>query len=218
MAPAVGTCSGGGSVTDASLTKATGYLNGPDSVAALQFLVDLKKAGQLGPATFGGDPKTDVGYAKDQYANILDGPWMIPIFKDQYPDKQVQLAAMPAGKGGSVSVVGGEDIVIFKSSKQQAAAWEFTKFMLSKEAQTAMGKVGQMPVLNELVGSADLPSYYGVFMEQLKTAMARTPHPKWPKIDEAIGTAFTLALKGDKTPQAALDAAAKTVDDLLAGK
>ena len=119
--------SGGGSVTDASLTKATGYLNGPDSVAALQFLVDLKKAGQLGPATFGGDPKTDVGYAKDQYANILDGPWMIPIFKDQYPDKQVQLAAMPAGKGGSVSVVGGEDIVIFKSSKQQAAAWEFTK-------------------------------------------------------------------------------------------
>jgi len=210
--------SGGGSVTDANLTKATGYLNGPESVAALQFLVDLKKAGQLGPATLGGDPKTDVGYAKDQYGNILDGPWMIPIFKDQYPNKQVQLAPMPAGKGGSISVVGGEDIVMFKSSKQQAAAWEFVKFMLSKDAQTAMGKVGQMPVLNELVGSADLPSYYSVFMEQLKTAKARTPHPKWPKIDEAIGKAVTLALGGDKSPQAALDEAAKTVDDLLAGR
>lgn len=210
--------SGGGAVTDANITKASGFLNGADSVAALQFLVDLKKANQLGPATLGGDPKTDVGYAKDQYANILDGPWMIPIFKEQYPNKQVQLAPMPAGKGGSVSVVGGEDIVIFKSSKQQAAAWEFVKFMLSREAQIALGKVGQMPVLNELVGNAELPSYYSVFMEQLKTAKARTPHPKWPKIDDAIGKAVTLALKGEKTPQAALDEAAKTVDDLLAGR
>ena len=55
-------------------------------------------------------------------------------------------------------------------------------------------------------------------MEQLKTAKARTPHPKWPKIDEAIGKAVTLALGGDKSPQAALDEAAKTVDDLLAGR
>lgn len=210
--------SGGGNVTDPGITKASGYLNGPDSVAALQFLVDLKKATQLGPSVLGGDPKTDVGYAKDSYANILDGPWMVPIFKEQYPNKTVQLAPMPAGKGGSISVVGGEDIVIFKSTKQQAAAVEFLKFMLSREAELEMGKVGQMPVLNELVGSPDLPAYYSVFMEQLKTAKARTPHPKWPKIDDAIGTAVTLALKGDKTPQAALDDAAKVVDDLLAGR
>lgn len=210
--------SGGGNVTDPGITKASGVLNGPGSVAALQFLVDLKKANQLGPATLGGDPKTDAGYAKDAYANILDGPWMIPIFKEQYPTKQVQLALMPAGKGGSVSVVGGEDIVVFRTSKQREAAWEFVKFMLGREAQTEMGKVGQMPVLNELVGSPALPAYYAIFMEQLKTAKARTPHPKWPKIDEAIGKAVTLALKGEKSAQAALDEAAKTVDDLLAGR
>ena len=32
----------GGGVTDAKFTKATGYLNSAKSVAALQFLVDLK--------------------------------------------------------------------------------------------------------------------------------------------------------------------------------
>ena len=87
-----------------------------------------------------------------------------------------------------------------------------------RASRVGNGQVDPLAVLNELVGSADLPSYYSVFMEQLKTAKARTPHPKWPKIDEAIGKAVTLALGGDKSPQAALDEAAKTVDDLLAGR
>ena len=37
--------SNGGSITNSTYTKATGYLNGPKSVAAIQMLVDLYKAG-----------------------------------------------------------------------------------------------------------------------------------------------------------------------------
>jgi multiple sugar transport system substrate-binding protein len=205
----------GGSVTDDGITKATGYLNGPDSVAALQWFVKLYQSHQQGPSVLGGDPHTDVGYAKDVYGNILDGPWMVPIFKDQYPNKEVDLTTVPAGKGGSASVVGGEDIVLFKESKHQAEAQEFIRFMLSRQTQVTMGNIGQMPVLSELAGSPDLPAYFGVFQEQLKTAKARTPSPAWPKIDEAIGTAVTLAIKGQATPQQALDQAAKSIDALL---
>jgi multiple sugar transport system substrate-binding protein len=53
-------------------------------------------------------------------------------------------------------------------------------------------------------------------MNQLKTAQARVPNPKWSDMDDAINAAFTKALKGDATVQAALDAAAKTIDGLLA--
>jgi multiple sugar transport system substrate-binding protein len=114
-------------------------------------------------------------------------------------------------------VVGGEDIVLFKQSQHKAEAMEFMRFMLSKQTQVTMGNIGQMPVLSELAGSADLPAYFSVFQEQLKTAKARTPSPAWPKIDDAIGTAVTLALKGQATPQQALDQAAATIDGLLKG-
>ena len=43
---------------------------------------------------------------------------------------------IPAGPGGSVSVVGGEDIVMTKSSKNKAAAAEFTRFMLGGGRRT----------------------------------------------------------------------------------
>jgi multiple sugar transport system substrate-binding protein len=171
----------------------------------------------MGPSVLGGDPHTDVGYAKNQYANILDGPWMVPIFKSQYPNKNVDMVPVPAGKGGSSSVVGGEDIVLFQQSQHKAEAMEFMRFMLSRQTQVTMGNIGQMPVLSELAGSSDLPPYFSVFQQQLKTAKARTPSPAWPKIDDAISAAVTLALKGQVTPQQALDQAASTIDGFLKG-
>jgi multiple sugar transport system substrate-binding protein len=96
------------------------------------------------------------------------------------------------------------------------AALAFTRFMLSEEAQRLMGTTGQMPVLTSLIGDAALPDFFPTFMEQLKTANARTPSPAWSKIDEAIGNAVLKALRGDADVQAALDEAATTVDGLLA--
>jgi len=114
-------------------------------------------------------------------------------------------------------VVGGEDIVVFKSTQNKEAALAFTRFMVSEEAQLAMGKIGQMPVLESLASNPDLPDYYPMFQEQLKTAKARTPVPSWPKIDETVSNAVLKALRGESTVQAALDEAATQVDALLAG-
>ena len=51
------------------------------------------------------------------YATIFDGPWMAGIWKGQYPDFKPIYSPIPAGPGGSVSVVGGEDIVVTASSQ-----------------------------------------------------------------------------------------------------
>ena len=150
-------------------------------------------------------------------ATILEGPWMPGIFKNQFPDLKFSYAPVPAGPGGSQSVVGGEDIVVFKSTQNKDAALAFTRFMLSDEVQLAMGKIGQMPVLTSLSNNSDLPYYYPTFQKQLETANARTPSPAWPKIDEAITNAVLKALRGDMPVQGALDEAATTVDGLLAG-
>lgn len=207
----------GGGITDDGLTTSTGYLNGPGTVAAVTKLKEWLDAGYLSPSILGGGVATSEQFGGGQAAMILEGPWMPSIFKNQFPELAYDYAPVPAGDGGTSSVVGGEDIVVFKDTQNKEAALAFTRFMVSEEAQLAMGKIGQVPVLQSLVGNAELPDYYPVFMEQLKTAKARTPVPAWPKIDEAVSNAVLTALRGDKPVQAALDDAAKVVDGLLAG-
>jgi multiple sugar transport system substrate-binding protein len=207
----------GGGITNDELTAATGTLNGPATVAAVEKLGEWLEAGYLSPSILGGGLATSEQFGNDQAAMILEGPWMPGIFKNQFPDLAYEYATVPAGPGGTASVVGGEDIVVFKSTQNKEAALAFTRFMVSEEAQLAMGKVGQMPVLKSLAGHADLPDYYPVFQEQLATAKARTPVPAWPKIDEAVSNAILKALRGEAPVQAALDEAATQVDALLAG-
>jgi multiple sugar transport system substrate-binding protein len=207
----------GGGITNDDLTSATGTLNGPGTVAAVTRLQDWLEKGYLSPSILGGGLATSEQFGKDQAAMILEGPWMPGIFKNQFPELKYEYATVPAGPGGTASVVGGEDIVVFKATKNKEAALAFTRFMVSEEAQLAMGKIGQMPVLKSLAGNADLPDYYPMFQEQLKTAKARTPVPAWPKIDEAVSNAVLKALRGEAEVQAALDEAATTVDALLAG-
>jgi ABC-type glycerol-3-phosphate transport system substrate-binding protein len=209
--------SAGGDITDPGYTKATGYLNSSQSLAGVQLLYDLYKKNELSKGVLGGtgSTPTDQGLAKGQYATILDGPWMFPIFASSFPDFKLQTAPVPAGPGGSISVVGGEDAVVMKTSKNKPLALEFARYLLSDEAQLAMAKVGQMSVLKDLdVVSVD--KNYAPFVEQLKTAKPRPVVPAWPKIDDLLQKKLQAAFRGETTLQQALDSAAAEIDKLLA--
>lgn len=207
----------GGDITDAAITQASGYLNGPDSVAAFDYLLKMYKDGCLAPSILGSGVDAGTGYAQDAYANYLDGPWMYPIYASQFPDKQLHAALMPAGKGGSISVVGGEDIVMMQQSKNMDAAMEFLRFTQSDDYQLKMAETGQLMVISRLLESDYIKNhpYYGVFLEQLQTAKARTPNPAWTKMDEIITNAGQSILREEKTVQQALDDAAVEIDGLL---
>ena len=208
----------GGSITDPEVTTATGYLNSEASVAAFQTLVDLYNDGCLSPNLLGGGIGTAEGHATGLYSMIVDGPWMVDIYKNDYPDFEVNFAPIPAGPDGATSsVVGGEDVVLFADSPNPEAALTWIRYLISEEYQLEMAKVGVIPTLNSLVGHEELPEYFGVFMEQLETAQARTPSPHWSEMDNIINNAFQFMLRGEKTVQQALDDAAAEIDALLAG-
>jgi multiple sugar transport system substrate-binding protein len=209
--------SAGGDITDANYTKATGFLNGAASVSGIQLLFDLYKEQQMPGIVLGGTggvPTSD-GLATGKYATILDGPWMYPIFASSHPDFKLQVGPVPAGAGGSVSVVGGEDTVVLRQSKNKALALEFTRYLLSQEAQLAFAKIGQMSVLRDL-DQVSVNATYAPFVEQLKTAKPRPPVSTWPKIDDLLQKHLQEAFKGDTTVQKALDQAAGEIDALLA--
>lgn len=213
----------GGDLTDKDLTKATGYLNSEKSVAAYKFLKEMTDSGCFTQGMLGGLDSGNL-YFTNKLASILDGPWMFPISEAQFPGFKIQTALMPAGEGGSISVVGGENIALFsattKDAKRLEAALEFLKFTQSDEYQLKMSETGQLTVLPRLLENEYFKNhpYYGVFLEQLKTARARTPHPNWNKIEEVLTNAGQQILRGEMDAQAALDAAAAQIDALLAEK
>ncbi len=206
----------GGLITDENITKASGYLNSEDSVAALQWILDMYKAGAIGPCILGGEPDTWGGFTGDNYAMLTDGPWFFAIMGEAVEDKAIG-ALIPEGKGGSISVVGGEDIVLFEGSKNKEAAWKFIKFMLSEETQLDMAEAGVIPTLKALADSEAIKSvwYYPPYFEQLLTAKPRTPHAAWNKMDEILNLAFESVLREQATPKEALDKAAAEIDALL---
>jgi multiple sugar transport system substrate-binding protein len=206
----------GGQVVDEDITTATGYTNGEGSVAAFTMLTDLFNQGCISPNLLGGGIGTADGHATGLYAMIIDGPWMVDIYKGNYPDFEVNFAPVPTGPDGSTSsVVGGEDVVIFEGTAHADAAMKWAAFLLSEESQLMMAEVGVIPTLSGLIGNEALPDYFDVFLTQLETAQARVPHPVWSDMDGAINNAFQRMLNGDQTPQEALDQAADEINALL---
>jgi multiple sugar transport system substrate-binding protein len=207
----------GGALTNADKTTSTGYYNSPETAAAYQFLKDGIDEGYFHPGMAGGGVDQWGGLGKGQIAMILEGPWFPPAFSQQFPDVEFGLAPVPAGAAGSISVVGGEDIVLFQQSTHKAEALEFMMYMLSEEVQLQMLSVGQVPVLKSAIASDTVANhpYIAVFLEQLETAKARLPHPNWNKIEQIMSNTGAAILSGQVEVQAGLDEAVVEIDKLL---
>ena len=84
----------------------------PDDVHFLPIYVgaaELYKEGSITGWNSGDIPMTD-GFGTGRYMMLFEGPWKVSELAGAYPDFKYATAPIPAGKGGSVSVLGGEDI------------------------------------------------------------------------------------------------------------
>jgi multiple sugar transport system substrate-binding protein len=207
----------GGSVTDPEITTATGYINGPETVQAYEFLLKLYDEGCIAPVIMGDGLDPFTGFASGDYASLDNGPWSYSILNGQYPDFAFSASLFPAGAAGSIDIVGGEDINLMSQSQNQEAAMEFIRYLMSQDYQLKMMEVGQIPVRADLMETDAVKNhpYLGIFLEQLKTSKARTAHPAWSQMDSILTDAGQYIFRKEKTPQQALDDAAAQIDELL---
>jgi len=206
----------GGDVTDEDITVASGYLNGSDTKAAYDYLKELVDLGYMHPGILGGGVDTWGSFGNNEIAMLLEGPWFT-AFYDGTLGTDYGYAPMPAGPGGSISVVGGEDIVMFQQSQHKEEAAEFIRFMLSEETQITMAEGGLIPVIKSALDTEYIKNheYFGYFLEQLETAKARTPHPNWTKMEDIYNLAGAEYLTNEKSFEDAFNAAAEAIDELL---
>jgi len=212
--------SNGGDVLSEDYSTATGYINGNIAVKIIQKLADLYANKALtGPTLDPGAIGDTDGWTAGTYAMEVDGPWRGASLDSA--GIEYGAVQLPLGVAGSISVLGGEDFMMFNTSSEaeQEASWKFIQFMVSEEAQVAMAKVGQMPVNIAALENAEaleamplLP----VYVEALKTARTRPVIPKWSEIEGIVATKVSEAITGAKDTKTALDEAAAEIDALLA--
>ncbi len=211
----------GGVYTNEDYTKATGYLDSEASIKAMETIVEWFDAGIIGPCMNGGKPDVANGLYDGQYLFAYQGPWFFSNDDEEQIGK-VRGGLLPAGSAGSLTVNGGEDLVIFENSDVKEAAWVFANFLMSDFSQTAQAVGGGhlIPTVKAVAESEEVQNAPNmkVYLEQLEGAVPRTPTPAWEKISDKLGIAFASCLLHEDTPKSAFEKLAPEIDALLAGE
>ncbi|MCR5279848.1 MAG: extracellular solute-binding protein [Lachnospiraceae bacterium] len=205
----------GGQLTDDGFTKATGYLDSEASIAAIKKILELHDKKIFTIRDIDGSVDAWDGI-NSEYAMFFEGPWYFGSYEDTKA-KGIVAATIPTYNGRSASVVGGEDVVVFANSKNKDAAYEFAKFLTSSEAQLALLKSGQLPILKSLVSNEAIQSnpVWSVYMTQMNSALARIPSPNNSQIQEIWSEAITNIFLNNADVEAELHNAASLIDAQL---
>ena len=166
----------------------------------------------------------------------IGGPWVLSTIsrtddKNWVPAarENVGVAAMPTGPAGKAfTFVGGSNLMMFKSSKNQNEAWALIKYLSSDAVQKNYADLlSFFPARlapQEQVGNSD--ANHKAFFSAIKEGRTYAPIAQWGQIENAykgrFGNILDSAAGQGKKPfsegevKSQLDAAAKEADALLA--
>lgn len=200
-------------------------LNSPTAVRALQLLVDLSKEGAAKPILSG----FINSQLNDTYGMSLDTSAGFPFYTSG-AKFNLGVATLPGTRPGvpGTGVMQGTNVVVFKDAprEQQALAARFLNFAMQPRMSAIFAtSVGTVPS-SDLAASQDVfkayigknPNYASV-LKQARFAKYEPRLGEWEQIRfQILEKAVGEAVAGKVTVKAALDAAQKQAEDLLAGR
>ncbi|QWW71930.1 sugar ABC transporter substrate-binding protein [Rhizobium sp. WYJ-E13] len=152
-------------------------------------------------------------------AMAISGPWELDrMVQEAKFDWGVTLLPVPKEGAERSSAMGDFNWAIFSTSKHPAEAFKALEYFASQDDKM-FKNFGQLPARSDIsipeTGQPLKDAALKVFLEQLKYAKPRGPHPQWPKISKAIQDAIQAALTGQMSPKDALDQAADKIKAVL---
>jgi multiple sugar transport system substrate-binding protein len=191
-------------------------INNPGAIAALQFWRNLIEDGSAMLS------QPERGYELDSFlagkvAMQLSGPWtlgQLQASKTDFGVMPIPFDQQPA------TVVGGENLFLFKSTPQrEQAAFKFAEYVMSEAFQTAWAiGTGYLPINLKSRESAAYKAFRAtqpavdVFLQQAPYGRSRPLFPGYNRISDQLGRAIETTLLGRSSPAAALQAAQQRLD------
>jgi len=152
-------------------------------------------------------------------AMAISGPWELDrMVSEAKFDWGVALLPVPEIGAERSSAMGDFNWAIFSSTQHPAEAFKVLEYFASQDGRM-FKDFGLLPARSDIaIPETGIPlkdAALKVFIEQLKFAKPRGPHPEWPKISKAIQDAIQAALTGQMTSKEALDQAAAKIKAVL---
>lgn len=122
---------------------------------------------------------------------------------DLEPD-QVGAAALPVAREGdpAFSTLGGWNLMIADGTEDEAAAWEFIRYMAAEEQQRIRARDGAfLPTLEALYADESLAAEQPVLAvgrEAVENARIRPVSPRYSEISPVLAAGFQAALLGEE--------------------
>ncbi len=152
-------------------------------------------------------------------AMAISGPWELDrMVSEAKFDWGVALLPVPEVGAERSSAMGDFNWAIFSNTQHPAEAFKVLEYFASQDDRM-FKDFGQLPARSDIaIPETRVPlkdAALKVFIEQLKFAKPRGPHPEWPKISKAIQDAIQAALTGQMTSKDALAQAAEKIKAVL---
>ncbi|WP_054521262.1 extracellular solute-binding protein [Thermanaerothrix daxensis] len=191
----------------------------PNTLAALQFMIDSIKEGVANPAGLTYDQATSQdAFLKGDTLFLPQGiAGLMAYTQDPSISKvagQVEVGLVPGATPDlSATLTLPEAYAIPVNSKHKEAAWKFIQFMTSRENNEILAKeIGLLPIWTDLYTDPDLLAKYPFwanFQAQLATARGLSKLTWYGDFVDVTIAEVHKALAGEQTAQQALDNMAK---------
>ena len=150
---------------------------------------------------------------------MITAPFLASQIKDEAPDLQYGVAAIPAGPTGDRGTYGVTDsIILFENSQNKDTAWKFLDYIFTTDKRSEFdANEGFLPVNAEeskqplFADNADLKA----FTDLLPDARFAPVIPGWEEIAAVTSNALQTIYLGDGEIKATLDAAAAEIDGII---
>ncbi len=205
----------GGEVLNKQGTKTA--FNSPEGLRALELVVDLWKQGAISKSalTSSHDPVNGpVGKGKAACSFITTAAEAEQLAELWGPENLIVAPPLKDAEQVAFGIPGA--LSLTRNSKSPQAAKKVMKYFMDEKVMAELNtKSGFFPPRSSVKLTSDSP-VLKTFAEQLPLMRPGELHPKAPQIAAILGVQIQAALKGKKTPEEALKAAAKEADALVA--
>ncbi len=212
-------------VKDPAAGDYTVTINSPEAKKALDIFVDVAK--RCGPPNAGALGQSDViqllATGRAAQGMVVVAAW--PNFEDPSKSAVVgKLNAVPVPRpasGAHAAAIGNWHFVVPKTvpEDRKKAVIAFSNWFLTQPAQKAYLEGGGIPVRGDVL-TADLaaqPKYRWMraYLDSQKFAKQVLGYAEGPQVEQVLGLRLNQALIGEMSSAAALNAAAKEIEDIF---
>ena len=172
---------------------------------ALDFYVSMFRNGYAPPPGAADASNIWTEFGRGHFVFYVSGPWNIGEFERRLPRDLANAwgtAPLPGADGPGASIAGGSSLVIFRKSRNAAAAWQLIEFLAQPEVQRRFHALtGDLPPRRSAWSEGALVSdvHARAFRDQLERVKP-TPHvPEWERIANEIRVVAERVVHGDLT-------------------